>query len=180
DGLGGGEGAVRPRDPDLGHVHQRARPARRAPARDLASRDGQVPGGAGGLGQRGGEGALTDLPIEQTCFWMAGRPAREAEPLRGEADADFAIVGGGYTGLWTALFLKELEPSASIAVLEQELVGHGGSGRNAGIAGEPLDHSHELAIAHFGVDEARTMARVGRENLAGMEAWLAARGVDAG
>jgi glycine/D-amino acid oxidase-like deaminating enzyme len=111
---------------------------------------------------------------------MAGRPPREApEPLRGERDCDFAIVGGGYTGLWTALFLKELEPSASVAVVEQGLVGHGGSGRNAGIAGESLDHSHELAIAHFGLDEARTMARVGRESLAAMEAWLAARGVDA-
>ena len=110
---------------------------------------------------------------------MAGRAPREAEPLRGDLDADFAIVGGGYTGLWTALFLKELEPSASVCVLEQGLVGHGGSGRNAGIAGESLDHSHELAIAHFGLEEARTMARVGRENLEEMESWLAARGVDA-
>ena len=118
--------------------------------------------------------------IESSCFWMAGRPAREPDPpLRGEISVDFAIVGGGYTGLWTALFLKELEPSASVCVLEQELVGFGGSGRNAGIAGESLDHSHELAIAHFGLDEARTMARVGRENLAAMESWLAARGVDA-
>ena len=110
---------------------------------------------------------------------MAGRPPREAEVLRGDLDADFAIVGGGYTGLWTALFLKELEPSASVCVLEQGLVGYGGSGRNAGIAGESLDHSHELAIAHFGLEEARTMARVGRENLEAMESWLAARGVDA-
>ena len=124
---------------------------------------------------------IQDLtPIEQSCFWMAGRPAREAAvPLRGDLDVDFAVVGGGYTGLWTALFLKELEPSASVAVVEQGLVGHGGSGRNAGIAGEGLDHSHELAIAHFGLEEARTMARVGRENLADMEAWLATRGVDA-
>jgi glycine/D-amino acid oxidase-like deaminating enzyme len=55
---------------------------------------------------------------------MAGRPAREAAvPLRGDLDVDFAVVGGGYTGLWTALFLKELEPSASVAVVEQGLVG---------------------------------------------------------
>lgn len=119
-------------------------------------------------------------PIERACFWMAGRTPREPDPsLRGELAVDVAVVGGGYTGLWTALSLKELEPSASVCVIEQDIVGFGGSGRNAGIAGESLDHSHELAIAHFGLDEARTMARVGRENLAAMESWLAARGVDA-
>jgi glycine/D-amino acid oxidase-like deaminating enzyme len=123
---------------------------------------------------------LTPIAIERACFWMAGRPAREPEPaLRGELVVDFAIVGGGYTGLWTALFLKEFEPFASVCVVEQELVGYGGSGRNAGIVGGDLDHSHDLAIDHFGLDEARTMARVGRENLDGMESWLAARGVDA-
>src|SRR5690348_3340179 len=98
------------------------------------------------------------IPIEESCLWMAGRPGREGETLRGDLDVDVAIVGGGYTGLWTAHFLKELEPVGSVAVLEQGLVGFGGSGRNAGIAGESLDHSHELAIAHFGLEEARTMA----------------------
>ena len=108
------------------------------------------------------------------------RPRPPAEPLRGDADVDFVIVGGGYTGLWTALFLKELEPRRKVAILEQELVGFGGSGRNAGIVGETLDHSHELAIAHFGLDEAKRLARVGRENLDAMETFLRERGIDAG
>jgi glycine/D-amino acid oxidase-like deaminating enzyme len=120
-------------------------------------------------------------PIEQACFWMARRRARPpAEPLRGEEEADFAIIGGGYTGLWTALFLKELEPRRKVVVLEQELVGFGGSGRNAGIVGETIDHSHELAIAHFGLDEAKRLARIGRENLDAMETFLRERGIDAG
>src|SRR5262245_16705372 len=111
---------------------------------------------------------------------MARRRKRPAgEKLEGAAEADIAIVGGGYTGLWTALFLKELEPRRRVAILEQGLVGYGGSGRNAGIVGEQVDHSHELAIAHFGLDEARRLARIGRENLDALETFVRERGIDA-
>ncbi|MEP6995802.1 MAG: FAD-dependent oxidoreductase, partial [Acidobacteriota bacterium] len=116
----------------------------------------------------------------QSCFWLAQRPARTPEPLAGSLEVDVAIIGGGFTGLWAALFVKELAPETSVAVLEQELVGYGASGRNAGIVGETIDHSHELAIAHFGLDEARELARLGRENLDEMEAFLTRRGIDAG
>src|SRR5262245_54471885 len=120
-------------------------------------------------------------PREKSCFWMAKPPVRRPqEPLEAPAEAGIAIVGGGYTGLWTALFLKELEPRRKIAILEQEVVGYGGSGRNAGIVGETIDHSHELAIAHFGLEEATRLARVGRENLDAMETFLRERGIEAG
>jgi glycine/D-amino acid oxidase-like deaminating enzyme len=120
------------------------------------------------------------LPIAQSCFWMANRPPRAVEPLAGPLEVDVAVVGAGFTGLWTALFLGDLEPGLSIAVVEKDVAGYGGSGRNAGIVGETIDHSHDLAIAHFGLDEARTLARVGRENLDAMEAFLRERGIDAG
>ncbi|MFN8185881.1 MAG: FAD-dependent oxidoreductase [Gaiellales bacterium] len=58
--------------------------------------------------------------------------AAEAPTLEGELAVDVAVIGGGYTGLWTALALREREPSLSIAVLEQEIVGWGPSGRNGG------------------------------------------------
>ncbi len=121
------------------------------------------------------------LPIDQACYWMAQRRARNAPaPLQGAEEADVAIIGGGYTGLWTALFLKELEPRRKVTVLEQGLVGYGASGRNAGIVGETIDHSHELAIAHFGLDEAKRLARIGRENLDAMETFVRERGINAG
>src|SRR4030095_12156394 len=123
---------------------------------------------------------MNDLPIEESCFWMARRRKRPAgETLEGSAEGDIAIVGGGSTGLGPALFLKELEPRRRVAILEQGLVAYGGSGRNAGIVGEQIDHSHELAIAHFGLDEARRLARIGRENLDAMETFLRERGIDA-
>lgn len=64
-------------------------------------------------------------------------------------------------------------------MLEQGLVGFGASGRNAGIVGETIDHSHEMAARHFGQAEARELARLGRENLDELQAFLRARGIDA-
>ncbi len=119
-------------------------------------------------------------PIEQCCYWMAARPPRAAAALAGEVEADVAVVGAGFTGLWTALFLKDLEPSLSVCVIERDMAGYGASGRNAGIVGESIDHTHELAIAHFGLEEAKDLARIGRENLDEMERFLGERSIDAG
>ena len=63
----------------------------------------------------------------------AGRRSRRAA-LKGEISADVAIVGGGYTGLWTALALKARQPSLSIALIEAGLCGCGASGKNGGKA----------------------------------------------
>jgi glycine/D-amino acid oxidase-like deaminating enzyme len=110
---------------------------------------------------------------------MAGRRIAPEPALAGDVDADVVVVGGGFTGFWTALFLKKLEPSVSVCVLEGHVAGYGASGRNAGIVGETLDHSHELAIRHFGLDEAKELARIGRENLDEIERFVADRGIDA-
>ncbi|MFE1288725.1 NAD(P)/FAD-dependent oxidoreductase [Streptomyces sp. NPDC058751] len=66
-------------------------------------------------------------------FWYAddGLPAPR-EPLPGDASADVVVVGGGYTGLWTAYYLKKADPSLRVTVLEQKFCGYGASGRNGG------------------------------------------------
>lgn len=66
-------------------------------------------------------------------FWFAadGLPGQRA-PLNGDTTADVAIVGAGYTGLWTAYYLKQADPSLNIAVLESRFAGFGASGRNGG------------------------------------------------
>ncbi|MDN3023443.1 FAD-dependent oxidoreductase [Streptomyces sp. S.PB5] len=88
-------------------------------------------------------------------FWYAddGLPAVR-EPLGGDAGADVVIVGGGYTGLWTAYYLKKAAPFLRITVLEQKFCGYGASGRNGGwlyngIAGRDRYaglHGHEAAV----------------------------------
>lgn len=114
-------------------------------------------------------------PIEQACYWLARRPPRGTTPLVGTTSADVAIVGAGLTGLWTALFVKELDPEAGVVIVDQGVVGYGASGRNAGMLWDTVDHSHELAIAHFGADEARRLAGLGERNVAELEAYLALR-----
>ncbi|MEV7512506.1 FAD-binding oxidoreductase [Streptomyces sp. NPDC091201] len=69
-------------------------------------------------------------------FWYAtdrGTPAAPPRaPLTAHATADVVIVGGGYTGLWTAYYLKRAAPDLRITVLEQKFCGYGASGRNGG------------------------------------------------
>jgi glycine/D-amino acid oxidase-like deaminating enzyme len=71
-----------------------------------------------------------------TSWWLEeARRHRDDEataPLAGSIEADVAIVGAGYTGLWTALALRERDPGLSIALLEARRVGDGPSGRNGG------------------------------------------------
>jgi glycine/D-amino acid oxidase-like deaminating enzyme len=68
-----------------------------------------------------------------SSFWLATLPAfGQRDPLPGDRDADVAIVGGGFTGLWTAYYLSRLDPGLRIVVLESHYCGFGASGRNGG------------------------------------------------
>ncbi|WP_327709699.1 FAD-binding oxidoreductase [Streptomyces sp. NBC_00464] len=88
-------------------------------------------------------------------FWYAdqGTPTPR-EPLPGDSTADVCIVGGGYTGLWTAYYLKKAVPFLNITVLEAKFCGYGASGRNGGwlyngIAGRDRYaklHGHDAAV----------------------------------
>ncbi|WP_214107355.1 NAD(P)/FAD-dependent oxidoreductase [Acrocarpospora catenulata] len=109
----------------------------------------------------------------EVSFWYReqGIPT-PAAPLPGDRQADVAIVGGGYTGLWTAYYLKKADPALRVAVLEKEFAGFGASGRNGGwlaglLPGSPARYAHrhgaEAAIrfqrAMFdGVDEVLRVA----------------------
>src|SRR3954453_22371900 len=74
------------------------------------------------------------MRIGELGFWWhsVGGPPVPRAPLRGPTEADVAIVGAGYTGLWTAYYLKRAKPSLRVVVLEAERAGFGASGRNGG------------------------------------------------
>jgi glycine/D-amino acid oxidase-like deaminating enzyme len=67
-------------------------------------------------------------------FWLetAGDDLTPRSPLPGDASVDVAIVGAGFTGLWTAYYLAKADPTLRIIVLEKEIAGYGASGRNGG------------------------------------------------
>jgi glycine/D-amino acid oxidase-like deaminating enzyme len=86
----------------------------------------------------------------------AGGPFTPRPSLPGDIDVDVAIVGAGYTGLWTAFYLHELAPSMRIAIVEREIAGFGASGRNGGwcsalfppsSSGIARRHGREAAVA---------------------------------
>jgi glycine/D-amino acid oxidase-like deaminating enzyme len=74
------------------------------------------------------------LTYGRLSFWHESlpQPLTPRPPLPGRTDVDVAIVGAGYTGLWTAYYLTAVDPSVRIAVIEQEVAGFGASGRNGG------------------------------------------------
>ena len=80
--------------------------------------------------------------------WFAQLPApRPALP--GDRDVDVCIVGAGYTGLWTAYYLKRADPGLRIAIAEARFAGFGASGRNGGwLSGLPPGHRGLLASRH--------------------------------
>ncbi|MFF3552453.1 NAD(P)/FAD-dependent oxidoreductase [Streptomyces tsukubensis] len=97
----------------------------------------------------------TDTVNGGISFWYGQDGlAAPREPLPGDATADVCIVGGGYTGLWTAYYLKKAVPFLNITVLEAAFCGYGASGRNGGwlyngIAGRDRyarRHGHEPAV----------------------------------
>ncbi|HEU4403084.1 MAG TPA: FAD-binding oxidoreductase [Candidatus Polarisedimenticolia bacterium] len=124
------------------------------------------------------QGQPETRPIEQACYWLATRRRPADPPLSGRREADVAIVGAGFTGLWTAIALKSLDPGLGVVVLEQGTAAYGASGRNAGMMGESIDHSHALAVAHFGREEAQRLAVLGVANTGDLMRFLSERGID--
>ncbi len=105
-------------------------------------------------------------------FWLddPGRPAA-LPPLREDVRCDLAVVGAGYSGLWTALLAKERDPSRDVVVLEGARIGWAASGRNGGFCAASLTHGLPNGIDRF-PDELRTLTRLGAENLDAIEATL--------
>ena len=103
--------------------------------------------------------AVTDSELEtrhrSSSLWLAefeGSLAPRA-PLADDLDCDVAIVGAGFTGLWTAYYLKTLQPDLRVVVLEREIVGYGPSGRNGGwaiggLSGAPSAYGCSHGDAH--------------------------------
>jgi len=74
------------------------------------------------------------FPAKHRSFWLqeVQGDAPDQPPLSGDQRADVAIIGGGYVGLWTALRIKEHDPSCDVVLFEQDICGGGASGRNGG------------------------------------------------
>jgi glycine/D-amino acid oxidase-like deaminating enzyme len=109
---------------------------------------------------------------------LAADPGQPVAPLAGDTSADIAIVGGGFTGLWTAFFITEHDPSARVVLLEQAICGSGPSGRNGGFVTSWWDELPAL-VGDFGPERALAAARASAEAVDAVGAWCETHGVDA-
>lgn len=123
------------------------------------------------------------VPGRQRSYWLREALAAEGnpEPLPppvGTSDHDVVIIGGGYTGLWTAYFLTEADPAMRVAIVELDICGGGPSGRNGGFLHGWWEQL-PLLIELYGPDAALQIARAADEAVAGTAAVLERHGIDA-
>ena len=117
---------------------------------------------------------------EPRPFWLDQDAAPEPEPpLEGEQEADLVVVGGGLTGLWTALLAREQDPPREVVLVEGERIAFGASGRNGGFMDASLTHGIENGVARW-PDEMPELERLGRENFEAIKQTMRRHGIEAG
>lgn len=126
---------------------------------------------------------MTHSPLADAAprsFWLDSPDAPPpAEPLSADTACDLAVVGAGYTGLWTALLAKEADPTRDVLLLEGRTAGWAASGRNGGFCASSLTHGLGNGLQRF-PDEMPVLERLGKENLDAIEAAVAKYDIDCG
>lgn len=111
-------------------------------------------------------------------LWSASQEPRSS--LDASINVDVAIVGAGYTGLWTAYWLTEYNPSLSIAIIDKHHVGFGASGRNGGWASGLFPASrNKIARVCGSRDKARNFVQLLRSSVCDLGDTLTKEGIDA-
>ena len=120
-------------------------------------------------------------PGAARSFWLqealANDPGDPTPPLDRHLVADVCIVGGGFAGLWTAIRLTERAPGLRIAIVEQDIVGGGASGRNGGFVSSSW-YDAEAIVSLFGEAEGVRYLRAQSDAVTGLGAFADAHGID--
>ena len=122
-------------------------------------------------------------PGLRRAWWLrealaAEQPTLLAPSLFGDVSADVAIIGGGYTGMWTAWFLTEMAPGTRVVLLEADICGGGPSGRNGGFLHGWWEYLPYL-VERYGRERGLQIARESDEVVSGIGGWCERHGVDA-
>lgn len=99
------------------------------------------------------------MDYSSVSYWLetSGDDLTPRPPLDGSVEVDVAILGAGYTGLWTAHSLLERDPSLRILIVEREIAGFGASGRNGAWCTSGFAAGPDLLTHHYGRDAARAV-----------------------
>ena len=118
---------------------------------------------------------------ESYSYWLenAGETLTPRARLSGSQEVDVAILGGGYSGLWTAYYLLHAQPSLKVAIVEREIVGYGGSGRNGGWCSPRFPVSAGLLRKRHGAEAARAQLIAARAAAEEIRRVCEVEGIDA-
>jgi glycine/D-amino acid oxidase-like deaminating enzyme len=120
---------------------------------------------------------------EPSPYWLdTSAPGNERRPepvasLVGPITCDLAVVGGGYSGLWTALMAKERDPALDVVLVEADRIGGAASGRNGGFCAASITHGFGNGLERW-PGEIKELERLGHENLDEIEATVARYGIE--
>ncbi|MPY81974.1 MAG: FAD-dependent oxidoreductase [Actinophytocola sp.] len=110
-------------------------------------------------------------------FWLDQGAPEPAPALTADLTADLLVVGGGFSGLWTALIATERDPGRDVVLIEANTAGWAASGRNGGFCAASLTHGHGNGVVRW-PDEIAELERLGRVNLDRIEAAIERHGID--
>ena len=120
-------------------------------------------------------------PDYPDSLWWSTLPGVEARPrLAGDIDVDVAIVGAGYTGLWTAYYTLLNDPTLKVAVIERKVAGFGASGRNGGWCSALFPAALHRIARESSRDEAIRLQRTMNATVDEVARVIGAEGIDAG
>jgi glycine/D-amino acid oxidase-like deaminating enzyme len=122
-------------------------------------------------------GAPTDYRRVSLWFDQLG-DVQPRTRLTGDEDADVAIVGAGYTGLWTAYYLLVRDPSLRVSIIEAEVAGFGASGRNGGWCSALFPVGASTLAAEVGEQRARAQYAAMQDSVREVERVSTAEGID--
>ncbi|MCB1257126.1 MAG: FAD-dependent oxidoreductase [Microthrixaceae bacterium] len=112
------------------------------------------------------------------AYWLETSHRSPKPAVRGHQEFDVGIIGGGFTGLWTAYHLLQAEPGLKVAVIEREIIGFGASGRNGGFAMTLLDMGLDQLLKNFGAQRASAAHRAVAASVTEIGETTAAEGID--
>ncbi|WP_328553122.1 NAD(P)/FAD-dependent oxidoreductase [Streptomyces sp. NBC_00358] len=127
---------------------------------------------------RGNQWTKSLSDVQPVSYWLddPGKP-RPEPALTGAETCDLLVVGGGYSGLWTALIAKERDPGRDVVLVEGREVGWAASGRNGGFCAASLTHGLSNGLTRW-PDEIAKLEELGARNLDEIEAAVARYSLD--